>query len=427
MRKFTVLNILVLALLFTSFSLIATAQTESVLVNFNTATSGDSPRDKLIFDSAGNLYGVSYEGGTIGYGTVYQLVFGSTPTLNVLYNFTGGKDSGYPWAGLAIDAGGNLYGTTTGGVTGGFGSVFELSPLPGGGWHETTLYTFSGGRDGAASYGQILLDSQGNLYGTTYSGGDLSACPNGCGLVFKLSRTSNAWKETILHTFEGGTDGAHPEAGLVFDTAGNLYGTTGAGGEDFTDCGAGCGVAFELSPNAAGGWRETVMHSFRLSDGSLPNAPFVFDAAGNLYSTTPLGGTLNTFTCGSAGCGTVYKLSRGSNGQWKQNLIHAFRGVDGEEPAEGGLSFDAAGNLYGTTALGGNLASCGGVGCGTVFKLQPVVAGSWKETVLYDFANGDDGGGPFAPPIPDSAGNLYGAATSGGTNKSEGVIYKIGQ
>jgi uncharacterized repeat protein (TIGR03803 family) len=400
----------------------ARAQTETALFSFEDGDTGATPRGSLVFDSAGNLYGTTYSEGDHGYGTVFKLAPKSHGGWEetVLYSFTGGGDSGNPWAGLTIDASGSLYGTTTGGVDAGYGSVFELAPASGGSWKETTLHKFSGGDDGAASYGRVILDAEGNLYGTTNAGGDLSACNGGCGVVFKLAH--NGWKETVLYTFKGKSDGAYPEAGLAMDSSGNLYGTTAGGGTDFKNCGSGCGVAFKLS-SSDGNWRETVMHSFSDGDdGGLPNAPFVLDGSGNLYSTTPIGGDLSSRYCG-VGCGTVYELSV-SKGAWKQTVLYKFTGTtDGAEPGEGGLMIDAGGALYGTTPLGGNLAYCDGVGCGTVFEVSRS-DGKWKEEVSYAFTDGTDGGYPFAPPVLNSTGDLYGTATSGGT-AHYGVVYEI--
>ena len=407
--------------------LAAHAQTETVLVDFTGHSAGGTPFSNLRLDSAGNLYGTTYYGGVFSYGTVFKLTHHPDGSWHetLLHSFRGGKDSGNPWAGLTMDEKGNLYGTTTGGVLAGFGSVFKLTATPTG-WQETVLHTFSGTRDGAAPYGPVILDAAGNIFGMTHNGGNTNNCNSGCGVVFELSPASGGtWKETILHTFSGGPDGAFPEDGLAMDKAGNLYGTASAGGTSL-NCGGGCGVAFKLSPTKSGVWHETLLHDFSLGgDGGLPNSRFVLDSKGNLYSTTPLGGQIGALYCGSAGCGVVYELSPQANGTWKETILHSFTGtIDGDEPAEGGLTFDAAGNLYGSTALGGDLNSCPGVGCGVVFKLSPNGDGTWNETELYDFTGGSDGGGPFSAPILDLKGNLNGTTDGGGTYQY-GTVWQI--
>jgi uncharacterized repeat protein (TIGR03803 family) len=404
-------------------ALAAHAQTENVLLSFTGHNAGGTPFSNLVMDSAGNLYGTTFYGGVNGYGTAFKLSRNPNGSWHesLLHPFQGGSDIGNPWAGLTMDANGNLYGTTTGGILAGFGSVFRLTPKPNGGWQETVLHTFTGNGDGAAPYGPVILDSAGNIYGMTHNGGGTNS-----GVVFELSPVSGGgWHETILHNFTGGLDGGFPEDGLAFDRAGNLYGTASAGGSSF-NCGGGCGVAFKLSPTAHGTWHETVLHDFTLgADGGLPGSHFVLDTDGNLYSTTPLGGQINTPFCGSAGCGVVYELSPQGDGTWKETVLHFFSGTsDGDEPAEGGLTLDATGNLYGTTALGGNLNACPGVGCGVVYKLSPAGGGTWNETVLYDFTESRDGGGPFSAPILDSAGNLYGTADGGGIY-GYGAVWKV--
>jgi hypothetical protein len=203
------------------------------------------------------------------------------------------------------------------------------------------LYSFTGGNDGGNPHGGLVLDAEGNLYGTTFGGGD-AGCFNGtCGVVFELVSGSGGWSESTLHTFAGGSDGGNPEDGLIFDVAGNLYGTADVGG---VSCGKtyGCGVAFELSPGLAG-WTETVLHSFQAGpDGYYPIAGLAFDKAGNLFSTLPNGG--------SGGVGVVYELTHGTGG-WKEKTLYSFNGNGtGIEPVAAPI-VDAAGNLYGTTVV----------------------------------------------------------------------------
>jgi len=384
---------------------------ETVLQNFN-GTNGSGPQSGLIFDTAGNLYGTTTSGGTYNYGTVFELspTVGGGWSETVLHNFNeNGSDGWGPQSGLIFDAAGNLYGTTTSGGTYNHGTVFELSPMPGGGWTETVLYSFGNSTDGAYPYyAGVIFDAAGNLYGTTYSGGTYN-CPGdgGCGTVFKLTPTvGGGWTETVLYNFGNGTDGYAPYAGLILDAAGNLFGTTTYGGTN--RCAEaqyqGCGTVFELSPTAGGGWTETVLHNFDGTDGAIPIASLIFDTAGNLYGTTEGGGSYTND-------GTVFQLSPMAGGGWTETVLYSFneQGPGGYGPAAGPLVFDAARNLYGTVFNGGAYFG------GTVFKLAPTVGGGWTETVLYNFGYSTDGNGPWAGLIFDATGNLYGTTWYGGT------------
>jgi uncharacterized repeat protein (TIGR03803 family) len=398
------------------------AQTEIVLHSFGGGLDGAEPYGSLVFDAAGNLYGTTWENGEYGYGSVFKLAHTANGNWQetVIYSFKGGDDSGFPWAGLTIDPQGNLYGTTTddSGLFG-YGTVFKLKPATDGSWTESKLYTFRGGKDGGLPYSRLVLDSADNLYGTTFEGGNLAACTgSGCGVVFELLPASSGnWKERVLYAFQSGSDGAFPEAGVVFDRKGNLYGTTAAGGGSPT-CGTGCGTAFELSPIVGGSWQETVLHSFDLGPGgSDSNAPLVIDNAGNLYGTAHAGGLFGG-NCDGGGCGVVFELSRNSGGSWGETVLHSFSGGsnDGSGPAEGGLTLDAARNLYGTTAFGGVFDG------GTVFRLSR--AAGWKETLLHAFTAGSGGQYPFAAPLLDPSGDLYGTTVDGGQD-NVGVVFKI--
>ncbi len=273
----------------------------------------------------------------------------------------------------------------------GCGAVWEISPAIGGGWTETVLHTFTGSTDGANPFAELVRDAAGNLYGTAANGGNLSVCfGSGCGVVFELSpNSSGGWTETVLHTFSSGPDGAGPWTGLIFDAAGNLYGTAFAGGNlNASACAPyGCGVVFKLSPNSTGGWTETVLHAFTGgNDGGYPFGRLTFDAAGNLYGTTE-GGANPTCASNVIGCGVVFRLSPPVSGShWKESVLHAFHGGDGNEP-QSGVVFDGLGNLYGMTAVGGENFGCDGAGCGVVFKLTPTASGPWKFTGLHVFSN----------------------------------------
>jgi len=321
----------------------------------------------------------------------------------VLYSFKGGGDGLTPSA-LIFDASGNLYGTTIDGGNyhcnryAGCGTVFRLSPRAGGGWSKTILWTF-GGADGANPEGGLIFDSTGSLYGTSVAGGAY-------GTVFKLTPNSNGtWNETNLHSFEG-RDGSLPAAKLVFDTAGNLYGTTQRGGL-YDD-----GTIFKIAPATNGRWKETVLHSFNGADGANPASELIMDSSGNLYGTTVAGGDMSA--CLGYGCGTVFELERAARDRWKHKILHSFKGKDGEMPCAG-LVFDGPGNLYGTTNEGGDFASqtCLGAGCGTVFMLTPSGRGNWTAKVLHKFHGWTDGFFPYAPLILDAEGNLYGTTWYG--------------
>lgn len=383
---------------------------EQLLYSFMDSSGNDhDPQVGLVRDAAGNLYGTTLSGGNGAAGNVFELspLSGGGWTETVLHNFKfGSGDGNYPSGDLIMDMAGNLYGTTGEGGSGkcgtyGCGTVFEVSPQSGGGWAEMVLYSFAGSQDGVGPIG-LVLDAAGNLYGTTGSG-----CSGGGGIIFELSLQSDeSWSETILYAFTyPGLNGYQPDASLVFDPTGDLYGTTKLGGH------SGQGTVFELSPKSGGGWIENVLYSFKSNgkDGENPSGSLVFDASGNLYGTTPAGG--------SAGQGTVYELSPNSGGGWTERRLHTFlnNGSDGEGPYSG-LVFDLAGNLYGTTVGGGShFCPSEGYGCGTVFELSPGSGGVWTEKVLHNFKSGQmDSHFPFGGVTLDPAGNLYGTTALGG-------------
>jgi uncharacterized repeat protein (TIGR03803 family) len=282
-----------------------TAAQETVLYSFTGGADGSIP-NVVIRDPAGNLYGSTAYGGTANAGVVFKLDMAGKYT--VLYTFTGGADGNEPNA-VTRDSAGNLYGTTYQGGTAGFGVVFKLEPANQAPWPETVLYTFTGGADGGEpleEYGALTQDAAGNLYGTTYLGGTANV-----GVVFKLEPASQApWPETVLYSFTGGADGGYPGVGVIREPSGNLYGTTGFGGD--LSCvqgfGSGCGVVFKMSPTG----QETVLYTFTGADGAVPQAGVIRDSAGNLYGTTYAGGDPS---CNSGfGCGVVFKLEPGQPG-----------------------------------------------------------------------------------------------------------------
>ena len=285
------------------------------------------------------------------------------------------------------------------------------------------LHGFTGGSDGGDPYGGLIFDGAGNLYGTTFYGGNTDFCDEtGCGSVFKLSPASGGgYTEAVLYSFAGGSDGEELWAGLIFDSAGNLYGTTSGGGNTNTgSCGVlGCGTVFKLSPASGGGYTETVLYRFAGgSDGALPQAGLIFDSAGNLYGTTSQGGNSGYY-------GTVFRLAPASGGGYTETVLYSFANGSGGYGPQGGLIFDSAGNLYGTALAGGITSSNCAQDCGTVFKLSPASGGGYSYTVLYSFTGGSDGGNPLAGLIFDSAGNLYSTASMINGN-AEGTVFEIG-
>jgi uncharacterized repeat protein (TIGR03803 family) len=350
--------------------------TETVLYSFTNGNDGGNPTDDQgpTIDSAGNLYGTTGGGGAYGGGTVFKL----TPSASgwqesVLYSFTCGNDGCGPEGGVVFDAAGNLYGTTFGGGPGGigYGTAYELSPDLSGNWTETTLHVFTGGQDGAGPYAALIFDSSGNLYGTTFAGGNFCNYGTyfGCGLVFRLTHTSSGWHEQVLYSFTGGSDGASPYNELTFDPSGNLYGTAARGG----DPSCACGAVFRLTPVADFGaqWNATVLHAFTGgSDGATPFESVVLDAKGNVYGTATAGGQGSCLAGHATGCGTVFRLAPDRNGGWRFDLLYSFLGK-----SDGGLPFGVVLGeplkLYGTAGLGGNFsATCRPIGgCGTVFEL----------------------------------------------------------
>ncbi|HWW14427.1 MAG TPA: choice-of-anchor tandem repeat GloVer-containing protein [Candidatus Dormibacteraeota bacterium] len=372
----------------------AQAQTLTVLHSF-LGGEGEFPTFGLVRDSAGNLYGTSVYGGIfgncdneVGGGTVYKVdPSGNTTSL---HDFNNGTDGCNPSSTLAIDSAGNLYGTS-------YPTVFKIDSAG----NFTMLFFFSNPADGSTPAGTLFRDSQGNLYGTTAGGGNDGCQSFGCGTVFKLDASGN---ETVLYAFTGGADGAAPVAGVIRDAAGNFYGTTVNGGN--YACQYGCGVVFKIDTTG----KQTTLYTFTGgADGQWPATPLVRDSAGNLYGVTESGGDLN---CGKphVGCGTVYKVTPAGN----KSILYAFKaGSDGSHPT-GGLARDSAGNLYGTTAYGGDAHNDG-----IVFKL----GNFGHERVLHRF-NNIEGSQPWGGVILDAEGNLYGTTQYGGS-LGQGIVFKL--
>jgi uncharacterized repeat protein (TIGR03803 family) len=316
--------------------------------------------------------------------------------VKVLYTFQGGADGAWPWGPLVRDKHGNFYGTTHSGGSHAAGTVFELSHTAEG-WTKTTIYSFKGYSDGFSPGSGLVIDADGNLYGTTLGSGNTCEC----GLIFELSPSATGWTKKTLHVLTSQEGVENYGGGLAIDGAGNLYGTTGFGGP------YGYGVVYELSPSATK-WKETTLHAFRGEDGAEPYAPVTLDAEGNLYGTTSSGGP--------NGAGEVYELVRSSG--WSETVLLGFAfgsfqgGQNGDEGPGGefpysGVTFDQAGNLYGTTFYGDEEE------VGLVYELSPSDTG-WTEAVLHDFSFGD-GAFPVAGVVVDpTTGILYGAASEGG-------------
>jgi uncharacterized repeat protein (TIGR03803 family) len=286
-----------------------------------------------------------------------------------------------------------------------------------------SLYDFQPDPDGAAPVSGLSSDAHShNIYGTTQAGGTESCYgfTEGCGTVFELiprQLGEGQWQERIVYEFEGVADGGTPQGSLISDPSGNLYGTTEFGGNTTACIVFGCGVVFELK-RSAHGWTEEIIHAFAGADGSQPTSGLIFDNDGNLYGTTAFGGNVNCSSVrGSPGCGVVFELKRNGSG-WSEQVLHAFSETDGANPYAG-LAMDHEGNLYGTTYDGGN-------GAGVVFELKPnsetASDGVWSEIILENFLGNISDGTPNAGVTLDDEGNVYGTTDLGGEYGSGSVF-----
>jgi hypothetical protein len=456
-QKFRIANSALLLILSILTATTAAQGTEQVIYSFQGGTDGFSPVGGMVFDKAGNLYGVTEFGGSTRClpvsicGTVFRLKpptnAGEAWAETVLYVFKGPTydDDSNPDGGLIIDGAGNLYGTTAYGGTGncilagvqaGCGTVYELSPpmQPSGTWTETILYSFPTALQGYFPRGDLVFDSKGNLYGSTYFGGGQGTgnC-NGfyqyCGAVFELSppQPGGAWTEQVLYAFGGinpgnsSGDGAAPNGNLLLDKVGNIYGTTYYGGTAVGACtgkvgATGCGTIFELSPpnRRSQLWTETVLHVFRAGDdGAGPNGGLLLDGTGALYGTA-VGGGVN------AEYGFAFKMTPGPDSNWKETTLHSFDGLDGGEPMAG-LTVNSFDGICGTTSLGPGFH-------GTVFCFAPQYSAQvpWKFSTLHKFTSRQDGANPSAPLLNDRSGNLYGTTRGGGTGTGECGLFGCG-
>ena len=404
----------VLALLFAE---VLSAQTYSVIHNFTGTPDGTWPLSGLTMDRAGNLYGTTVYGGFAGSmscvngcGTVYRLSRTSNGwATTILHAFKGPRGDGAdPFSRVIFGRDGALYGTTFSGGTGPRGTVFRLSPpakscgnvpCP---WEESH-YSFAADLlSGAGPFAEVAFDAQGNLYGTTnYGGPNYCDGPNSCGVLYKVTTPIQEWNQSVIWNYEQ-SSGNSPYAGIIFDASGNIFGVTTVGGS------AGLGTLYEVT-ESGGSWTYSVLYNFTgQSDGTDPDGNLLEDAQGNFYGTAARGG--------SGGGGTVFEFSP-SGGGWNFRVLHSFSGTEGREGPIAGLTMDANGNLYGTTFLDGAF------GFGNVFKLTKS-NGSWNYASLHDFSGGADGGGSYGTVLIDAAGNLYGTAMGGGAT-GDGVVWEI--
>lgn len=380
-------------------ALAAAAQQVNTLYSF-TGVSGSDSQSGLVQDAQGNLYGTTFKGGGADGGVLFELMPNGdgTWTQVVRWNFGESKGDGFnPYAGVILDAKGNLYGATSGGGASGNGIVFKMTPTSGR-YQEQILYSFGiAPDDGGGPRCPLVFDALGNLYGTGIGGGTF-----GGGTVYELSPPTGSgrtWKETILHNFNiNGGDGYGPRAGVIFDAEGNLYGTTLEGGFN------GTGTVFELMPTQGGGWKKISLHNFgaTFTGGVGPFGGVIMDAQGNLYGTTVNGGFCDL-------CGTAYELSPVPGGGWTEKTIFDFAL---ESQPYAGLIVDAQGNLYGTTWGGNEMA----------FQLSSA-GGEWSLTNLGSLVR-PGGTRSVSALVFGNDGNLYGATGFGGEFNA-GTVFSV--
>jgi uncharacterized repeat protein (TIGR03803 family) len=373
--------------------------TEQVLYSFSGGNDGGNAATGLVFDHQGNLYGTTVIGGAYTCGTVFELSpRASLPWLEtVLFNFGCYDDGKSPHGGVTFDRHGNLEGTTVAGGTGGFctsdgcGIIYRLSSTT-----EKVLYNFTGGTDGFGPGGTVVFDRAGNSYGSTPDGGAYYE-----GVVYKLSRSG---KYHVIHAFTGGKDGGVGSLGsLLLDKGGNIYGVTELGGAN------GSGTVFELSPISKNHYKLTTLYAFKTgTDAAFPYGGLVADKSGNLFGTTYYGG--------AHGVGAVYELVRKGKGKYRERVLYSFQGGSDGSYSTSTLIFGASGDLYGTTSSGGGTCDCG-----TIFKIDPSTG---SEHVLHAFGTGTDGAYPYYGLTADKSGNFYGTTVAGGSF-GQGVVFEF--
>jgi uncharacterized repeat protein (TIGR03803 family) len=407
------------------------ASSGKIIYSFQGGADGEYPYSDLAIDAAGNLYGTTSQGGIdcggYGCGTVFELAHTKDGwTHQVLHKFAStslrsSPDGSYPTAGVVFDSSGNLYGTTESGGKSGCGTVFKLAPNSNGGWQESILYAFGCNPDGRQPNGDLVFDSQGNLYGTTFGGGTGTGfCGGsdsaffGCGTAFRLSlNPDGSWSETTIYNFQGSPDAAIPVDALVPDGKGGFYGASEYGGAGPCSTGHGefdppdgCSAVFELTPSGAG-WTESVIYSFFRGRGFArnPSGGFIVGGPNVLFGASSSGGN---------GFGSIFRLEDSGKG-WNQDILHRFYGdPDGRGPV-GRLAKGSQNTWFGVTRSGGANRD------GTVFALISTKAG-WEERVLFNFESGPDF--PEAGPAVDSQGHVYGTTLEGGS-KSYGSVYEV--
>jgi uncharacterized repeat protein (TIGR03803 family) len=395
----------------------------NVLFRFAGGTSGANPVGPLISDAAGNLYGVTQTGGVAKVGLIFELSppakKGGRWTETVLYSFTGKADGGYPAAGLAFDRAGNVYGTTYYGGNCAYdcGVVFELTRAKASSWRYSVIHAFAGVGTGGGGQpvGSPVVDSAGNLYGTTYYGGYKTCTnfPGPCGMVYRLAPPASkggTWVETVLYSFSGVPDGQFPGKGVTLDLNGNVFGTTSEGGTgrctDGSGLTIGCGTLFELSPASGGGWSEAVLHDFNVTQNG-PSTVLQLEADGSLI------GAANYH---------LFQLSppKSPGGTWNERVLYVFpEGIAGTIPGSA-LVPDGKGNLFGTTVTSGLS------GYGTVYELSPPAKADspWTVTTLQTFSGGLNSEQPLGGVIFGTDGALYGAASNTAANRG-GFVFRL--
>ena len=432
----SMLTLLALTLLLVLTTLAAQAQTYTVVHSFTGGADGSTPRSGVTPDGAGNYYGTTANGGFQGQncgqqgcGTVYKLTKKNGAwVLTNLYSFKGGSDGAWPTARVVFGSDGAVYGTTFSGngnscTNNGCGTVFRLTPpvspchavsCP---WTETILYRFSG-PDGQLPGGELIFDHSGNIYGTTVAGGS-----GEWGAVYKLTHANGHWTESVLYNFTGQDDGGTPSGGVIFDNAGNLWGTTSSGGWNSLPDFYGPGVLYELTPNGSG-WTDHTIYKFTDSSGDagIPVASLVLASDGTMYGTSSMGGSgLCTYNTYYQGCGTVFTVAQ----QSVAPLFFNFP-VASETPGMSGptasVTLDSQRNVYGTAFAAGQFDA------GSVFKLT---FPNYGYSSLHDFTGHSDGGYPSSNVVIDSSGNMFGTGMAGGNSTictmqgGCGVIWQI--
>lgn len=402
-RKSSIIRFL--SVVFLLGSACAFGQTLTTLYNFGSSNQdGADPEPGVVFDQAGNLFGMASLGTSNGNGMIFELTptGGGSWTQTVVHKFHGSPDGEQPLGRPLVTASGKIFGTASRGGANNQGTVFAVFPpdAPGDPWTGRVLYTFGSVSGDGITPNAGLIGAHGSLYGVTREGG-----ATGRGTVFQLTPAADPsapWTENILHSFTAGGDAAFPSSELVMDSSGNLFGTALQGGVN------NLGAVYQVSPPAVpgGAWTETVVYSFNGDDGTLPFGRLRFDASGALYGTTDGGGSKQE--------GTVFKLTppEHSGDDWTESIIFNFSGGrDGGNPTAG-VTMDGTGRLYGTASTGG----AGGPDFGgVVFVLDPPTTpgGSWTETILHHFG-GPDGFSPVSPVVLRQ-GRIYGTTMLGGT------------